>query len=130
MATNLTEYLATAKCGEFKPKPMYSVHGDFLTFFFRDDDAYEKRVDELLTIYLSESTKELVGCKIKGVKDILRTLGNFGVLIRDKRIMLSMLFLAGMAVSKTPESKEKYELIGKQTQDIPLDAEKLCLAGI
>ena len=127
MAGDLMQYLATAKREAFQPKPIYSVHGDFLTFFFRDDDAYEQRVDELLTIYLSEGSNELVGCKIKGVSQILRTLGNFGVMIRDKQLMLSMLFLAGMAVSKTPESKEKYELIGKRTQDVPLDAEALCL---
>jgi len=127
MAENLMEYLASTKCENFAPKPMYSAQGDFLTFFFRDDDAYEKRVDDLLTIYLSESTNELVGCKIKGVRDILRTLGDFGVTIREKGLMLSMLFLAGMAVSKTPESKEQYELIGKQTAHVPLDAEALCL---
>jgi hypothetical protein len=127
MAASLTEYLAEAKCGEFKPEPMYSVQGDFLTYFFDDDDAFEKRVDELLTIYISESTNDLVGCKIKGVSHILKTLGDFGVLIRNKKMMLSMLFLAGMAVSKTPESKEKYELIGKRTKDIPFNAEELCL---
>lgn len=127
MAGSLAEYLASAKCEGFTPKPMYSVNGDFLTFFFRDDDAYEKRVDDLLTIYLAESSDELVGCKIKGVSEILKTLGKFGVLIRDKRFMLSMLFLAGMAVSTTPESKEKYELIGKRTQGISFDPKELCL---
>jgi hypothetical protein len=127
MVDGLTEYFATAQCGNFKPEPMYSAQGDFLTFFFKDDDAYERRVDELLTIYLSESTDELVGCKIKGVREILKTLGDFGVMIRNKKLMLSMLFLAGMAVSKTPESKEKYEMIGRRTKDIPLNTEELCL---
>ena len=127
MAENLTEYLASAKCEKFEPKPMYSAQGDFLTFFFRDDDAYEKRVDELLTVYLAESTNELVGCKIKGVTQILKTLGNFGVMIRDQELTLGMLFLAGMAVSKTPESKENYEAIGKRTKDVAFDAKKLCL---
>jgi hypothetical protein len=128
MAGNLTKYLASAKCEHFEPKPLYSAQGDFLTFFFRDDDAYEKRVDELLTVYLAEADDELVGCKIKGVTQILKTLGNFGVMIRDQQLKLSMLFLAGMAVSSTPESKEKYEAIGKQTQGVVLDTEKLCLA--
>jgi hypothetical protein len=127
MANSLTEYLTSTRCGKFTPEPMYSAQGDFLTFFFQDDDAYERRVDELLTIYLSESTDELVGCKIKGVSEILKTLGDFGVMIRNKKLMLSMLFLAGMAVSKTPESKEKYEMIGRRTKDIPLNAEELCL---
>jgi hypothetical protein len=87
----------------------------------------ETRVDELLTIYLSEADHELVGCKIKGVSRILKTLDNFGVTIRDKQLMLSTLFLAGMAVSTSPVGKEKYELIGKRTQNVPLDAESLCL---
>jgi hypothetical protein len=39
MAGGLMDYLASAKCGTFQPKLIYSVHGYFLTFFFRDDDA-------------------------------------------------------------------------------------------
>jgi len=75
MAEDLMEYLATAKCEKFEPKPMYSAQGDFLTIFFRDDDAYERRVDELLTLYFSESANELVGCKINRISALLRTLG-------------------------------------------------------
>jgi len=36
--------------------------------------------------------------------------------------------LAGMAVSRTPESKENYEAIGRRTKDVPLNAKELCLA--
>jgi hypothetical protein len=77
MDDDLTEYLATAEFEKFEPKPMYSVRGDFLTVFFREDDAYERRVDESLTLYFSESGNELVGCKIKGVSAILKTFADF-----------------------------------------------------
>ena len=78
MSEDLMEYLATAKCQTFEPKPMYFVRGDFLTIFFRDDDAYERRVNEFLTLYFSESGNCVVGCKIKGLSSLLRTLAKFG----------------------------------------------------
>ena len=67
MEQTLKEYLRTHPCQGFNPVPHYSALGDFLTYYFRDDRAYEQRVDEVLTVYLSMKTHELVGFKITGI---------------------------------------------------------------
>ncbi len=125
MAHELMEYLAGKETKGFTPHPHYHRDGDFLTFFCRDDDATAKRVDELLTVYVSSKTDELVGAKIKGVKRILSTLGNFGVTIKDGRLTLGMLFLAGMAVSREPANKSEYERVGEFVKSVSIDASEL-----
>jgi hypothetical protein len=124
MATDLMDYLADQSIESFSPIPLYSREGDFLTYFFNNDDAYAHRVDELLTVYLSDETDDLVGCKIKGVQQILDTLGSFSVVIEDSKISLGLLFLAGMAVSKSSE-KSQYEEIGRRTKNILVDRQEL-----
>jgi len=121
MANDLMNYLAGKDVGQFMPRPHYSREGDFLTFFFRDDEAIAERIDELLTVYLSAQTRELVGAKIKGVQRILSTLGSFGVTITDEDLTLGMLFLAGMAVSKDPAHKNEYVRIGELARSVRLD---------
>lgn len=79
MAQNLTEYLAGRKCQGFKAVPHYFPGGDFVTCYFSNEECFEQRVDDLLTVYLSMDTKELVGCKITGVKHVLQTAADFGV---------------------------------------------------
>jgi hypothetical protein len=120
MATGLIEYLNGKKVEDFVQKPIYSQNGDFLTIFFEDKDAYAHRVDELLTVYLSETDNELVGCKIKGIKQILDTLGSFSIKIKDQNqdITLGMLFLAGMAASNDPNNRDEYRKIGHRTRNI------------
>ena len=75
MADELTSFLTGKGVKEFRPHPYYSPDGDFLTFFLSDGDSIAKRVDELLTVYLSPQTNDLVGAKIKGVTHILRPWG-------------------------------------------------------
>jgi len=94
MAEDLMSYLDGREATGFEPRPFYSPDGDFLTFHFREDDHYAERVDELLTVYLSMDTQELVGCKVKGVRRILDTLGKLGVLVDDGEIKMSFLFLS------------------------------------
>ena len=57
-------------------------------------DSYAERVDELLTVYLSVEEHALVGCKIKGARRLLKTLGDFGVCIDSKNVSVNSLVLA------------------------------------
>ena len=43
------EHLKTTKPKGFTPGPCYSVEGDSLTFYFKDDESYRERVDDFLT---------------------------------------------------------------------------------
>src|SRR3977135_1506577 len=100
MATNLDEYLESLRPKGFRPVPHYFAQGDFVTYYFRNDPCYAERVDDLLTVFVTFDTKELVGCKIKGVKHILQSAGNFGVGMDDGAVRLGMFFFVGAALAK------------------------------
>lgn len=124
MAEDLMSYLDGREATGFEPRPFYSPDGDFLTFYFREDDHYAERVDELLTVYLSMDTQELVGCKVKGVRRILDTLGKLGVLVDDGEVKMSFLFLSG-AFSREDARRKCYEEIGTRTRGIRINPKEL-----
>jgi len=124
MAEDLMSYLDGREATGFEPRPFYSPDGDFLTFYFREDDHYAERVDELLTVYLSMDTQELVGCKVKGVRRILDTLGKLGVLVDDGEVKMSFLFLSG-AFSREDARRKRYEEIGTRTRGIRINPKEL-----
>jgi hypothetical protein len=119
MADNLTEYLAGREAKGFRRVPHYFRDGDHVTFYVRDDLAFAERVDDLLTVYISEESKELVGCKIKGVRRILETLGHFCVMVEDESVRLGLLFLAGAYVTKSDD--ERYRQLSQLAADARLN---------
>jgi hypothetical protein len=61
--------------GHFSPgKALYFPDGDHMTVYFSAAMCREKRVDDLLTVYLSEQDGELVGCKITGVSRLVKNI--------------------------------------------------------
>ena len=76
----LEDYLRENEPEGFRPFPCYVPENDSLTFFFRNHESFARRIDSLLTIYLSLDTEDLVGFEIKGVRHILSAKGT-------KRIM-------------------------------------------
>ena len=99
MAQDLDEYLKTHPPKGFRPVPHYFAQGDFVTFYFRNDPCFAQRVDDLLTVFVAFDTRELVGCKIKGVKHILQTAGEFGVTVDGGDIQLG--FSSGLLSPRT-----------------------------
>lgn len=71
----LDEYLDTrkpiAKTQPFEEVVRYFPDGDFVSCFVSDERCYAKQAGERLTVYYSDSTDEVVGCKVKGVRGIL-----------------------------------------------------------
>ena len=67
--TELRDYLRSNRhtVQDFRVSPVYSPEGDTLAIFFKPDRCRSERMGQLLTVYLSEKTNELVGCKVKGV---------------------------------------------------------------
>src|SRR4051794_29920763 len=96
---SLKQHLAPHRCEAFLPRPHYLQHGDYVTYYFAVDPAYEEPVDELLTDFRSLKPVEMVGCKIKGVRRIIKKLGSFGVLIFDENVTLGLLFLGAALVN-------------------------------
>ncbi|MFC1634134.1 hypothetical protein ACFL5Z_04780 [Planctomycetota bacterium] len=80
----------------FEVTAMYDPDGDCIEFIFESDNFRAERIDDLVTVYYSESTGEIIGSLIKGVSQFLTKHPNFGVLIGDGPIRLSHLFLAGV----------------------------------
>ncbi len=86
---------------EFKPIATYDEDGDCVEFLVKPDDFYAERIDDLVTVYYSQETDEIVGSLIKGVSKYFQQLINnkfpgFTVEIDDGSVMLSHLFLARM----------------------------------
>jgi len=82
----------------FRPTATYDPDGDCIEYLIKPDNFYAHRVDELLTIYRSEETDELVGSFIKSVrsfwKKLIQTSPAFAVIVEEPPVLLSHLFFA------------------------------------
>jgi hypothetical protein len=127
MANQLAEYLKGKKCEGFSPHPYYSSEGDFLTYYFTDDDSYAQRVDDTLTVYLSMLENEFVGFKLKGIRNLLDTLGEFAFRVTDKdgNIMLGLLFWAGMQHTDNYLAIEYYQQGAERTKAVSINRKEL-----
>lgn len=97
----------------FRPVPTYCNDGDYVSFFFESEMCYAERVDSLLTVYLSEKTGDLVGCKIKGITELAKRVATF-VHIDDGNVQVGLLFLSASALQ---ESKQRYREIAEKAKD-------------
>src|SRR5438876_9335053 len=96
--------LLAKPASEFKPTAYYDPDGDCIEFLAKPDPFYEERVDDLVTVYYSQKTGEVIGSLIKGVssltKRLRQELPGFLITIEDGRIRLEHLFLARMWLQK------------------------------
>lgn len=127
---NLTEYIKANPAKTFQSAPVYFPTGDFLTYLLRDGPCVAERLDDVVTLYLSPDTRELVGFKVKGVCHILKKAGAFGVGVGGgDGVRLGLFFFAGAApdrADKLPKMKwyERLEAFA----DITVDRQTLCPA--
>ncbi len=84
----------------FQPLATYDPDGDCIEFLAKPDPFYAKRVDDLVTVYYSQQTGEIVGSLIKSVtpfcKRLFNRLPGFRIEIEDGGILLQHIFLAKM----------------------------------
>ena len=125
MGETLMDFLKDNQPQGFESRPIYSAEGDFISLYLRDEDCFAERVDEVLTIYLSVESEALVGCKIKGVHRLLKTLGDFGVSVQDEEISVNLLFLAGAALASSPQQVDRYQQLGCQARNIRIPKQSL-----
>ena len=133
MAINqLTEYMTGRKAQGFTPHSFYSKEGDFLTYYFCDEDFYADRIDDILTIYRTMDQADFVGFKLKGIRHLLDTLGDFTLQVRDGdgALKLGMLFLAGMSLIEHPPVLEYYQRLANETKEILLRRDELQPVGV
>ncbi len=92
---------------EFVPTATYDEDGDCVEFLARPDSFYAERIDDLVTVYYSQETDEIIGSLVKGVSGYCQKLKEkmpgFIVEIHEGSIMLGHLFLARMWESDMEE---------------------------
>jgi hypothetical protein len=65
--------LRLAKAAQpFKATAVYDPDGDCIEFLAKPDPFYAERIDDLVTVYYSQETHEVVGSLIKGVTPFCR----------------------------------------------------------
>jgi hypothetical protein len=78
---------------KFVPYCHLSEASDTLTVYFEGDPDYSERLSDHVTLYRSLETKEVVGCRIKGIAGLLEDLPNY-IQVNHAGIELSVIFLA------------------------------------
>src|SRR5438132_6846450 len=83
---------------QFRPTATYDVDGDCIEFLAKPDPFYAERVDDLVTVYYSQETGEVIGSLLKGVssfcKQLLERMPGFKIEIYDGRLQLVHIFRA------------------------------------
>jgi hypothetical protein len=85
---------------QFRATATFDPDGDCIEFLAKPDPFFAERVDDLVTVYYSQETGEVVGSLIKGVvqfcSEFSKKNPGFQVVIEDGPIRLEHLFLARM----------------------------------
>lgn len=83
---------------QFEPMAVYDPDGDCIEFLAKPDPFYGERVDDLLTVYYSQETGEVIGSLIKGAAkfcaEVSAKMPGFKIEIRDGHVRLVHIFLA------------------------------------
>lgn len=83
---------------KFAPAATYDPDGDCIEFLAKPDSFYAERIDDLVTVYYSHETKEIIGSLIKGVsrfyRNILKKIPGFKIEVQDGSVLLEHIFLA------------------------------------
>jgi len=117
-----------SSAGSFKPGAYYDPDGDCIEFLIEPHDFYAERIDDLITVYYSRETNEIIGSLIKGVsvfcKKLLNKYPGFIVEVQDGKVHLAHLFRAYLW-SEIPPHKEKNRVIIRTYQKLAFYAEKM-----
>lgn len=83
---------------QFRATATYDPDGDCIEFLAKPDAFYAERVDDLVTVYFSQETGEIVGSLIKGVSrfcsDFSKKNPGFRIVVEDGPVRLEHIFLA------------------------------------
>lgn len=83
---------------KFVPAAYYDPDGDCIEFLAKPDAFYAERIDDLVTVYYSQETQEVIGSLIKGVsrfcKQMLERMPGLRIEIQDGRVRLVHIFRA------------------------------------
>lgn len=119
----LGEFLSAVEMGDFKPQPYYEDRTDCLVLYLRDCPSYSKRLNKMLTLFLSNDDNSLVGVEVKGVNRLLQLNKAFGVAVIDKEVKLGVLLAFALVEDAEDKSlKEQYREPLESLRDISIPA--------
>jgi len=94
--------------GPFEPVACYNPDGDCLEFFLSNEPHYARRVDGWVSLYYSESSNELVGGFIKGVRHhLLRKMPGVRIDFVDDHAEVAVLLKAAAYESAIDEAAQR-----------------------
>ena len=84
--------------GPPQPTAAYDRDGDCIEFLASPEPFYAERIDDLVTVYYSQETHEVIGSLVKGASrfcgEILKRLPGFRIEVIDGPVRLEHIFLA------------------------------------
>lgn len=93
----------------FVPHAHFDADGDCIEFLAKADPFYAERIDDLVTVYYSQETGDVIGSLIKGVstycKRILEQMPGFKIEIQDGQVRLEHVFRARLWASDNPPNE-------------------------
>lgn len=111
--SNFAEYVLklAQSAPAFQPTTTYDPDGDCIEFIVKPDPFYAERIDDLLTVYYSQESNEIIGSLIKGIASLCRKLSEkmpaFKIEVQDGPVKLEhLLFLAKLLASPEQSSSE------------------------
>lgn len=126
--------LLTEPVEPFKPTATYDPDGDCIEFLISPDPFYAERVDDLVTVYYSQESGQVIGSFIKGVSKFchafLEKMPGFQIELQDRRVKLRHIFLARLWSSQhAPRTLPTlaYKKLIAIAEDTEVEGE-LCLA--
>lgn len=122
MATDLRTLGDIPRPGPFESEPFYSSEGDCLFWFFRDQEHYAERVDDLVTAYRAFEGGGIVGLQVKGVKRILRAARDLLATPSERVPLRAILFGANREASSP---LDRYRPLAAEAGDRTVNAREL-----
>jgi hypothetical protein len=119
---------------QFKPTATYDPDGDCIEFLAKSDAFRGERIDDLVTVYFSQETGEVVGSLMKGVSkfcnEMLEKMPGFKIEIQAGRVSLQHIFLARLWSAELDED-DLHTLTYRKLIEVSKETEvegELCLA--
>lgn len=92
--------LMARPASRFRPAATYDRDGDCIEFLVKPDSFYAERIDDLVTVYYSQESNEVIGSLIKGITKLLNDLPGLKIVVQDRKVKLEYLLLAHLLSSK------------------------------
>ena len=111
--------------GAFEPTATFDPDGDCIEFIAKPDPFFGERIDDLITVYYSQESGEIVGSLVKGVRNLLAEHPGLQIDIQDGRVRLVHLFRASFWNKDNPQPIESrtYRRLIEVAEESDVEAE-------